>query len=194
MHDNMSIEEIIAASKWETEMNYLRKIILNSELEECIKWGQPTYTINNSNVLLLYSTKNYCAITFFEGAILNDPDNLLFQQTENVQASRLLIFRSMEDIKHLENELKHFMLMAIDNAKAGIKVPLNKSKHVDIIDELEVKYQEIDGLQEAFESLTPGRQRAYILFFSGAKKTETRTNRIEKWIPHILEHKGMNDR
>jgi len=86
------------------------------------------------------------------------------------------------------------MLMAIDNAEAGIKVPLNKNKHIDIIDELEVKYHEIDGLQEAFEALTPGRQRAYILFFSGAKKTETRTSRIEKWIPHILEHKGMNDR
>jgi uncharacterized protein YdeI (YjbR/CyaY-like superfamily) len=191
-YDN--VEDILKDSKWEKELTELRELILKTELSETIKWSQPTYTINNLNVVLIYGTKDYFGIAFFDGAILNDPNNILLSQTPKVQRERLIKLSSIDEIHENKEIINSFLIEAIENAKQGITAPYDRTSPIEICEELESKFNEVIGLEEAFFGLTRGRQKAYSLFFSGAKKTETRTSRIEKWIPHILEHKGMNDR
>ncbi|HTN21346.1 MAG TPA: DUF1801 domain-containing protein [Pelobium sp.] len=181
------------AKKWQAEMKKLREIILQCPLEETIKWGQPCYTFNNSNVVLIHGFKEYCAVLFFKGALLNDAEKILIQQSENVQAARQMRFTNLQEIISIEKTLKTYIYEAIEVEKAGLKVELKK--HTDLVfpEEFQSKIDQNAILKKAFEALTPGRQRAYNLFFSQPKQAKTRESRIEKSIPKILAGKGLND-
>lgn len=181
------------AKKWQPELEKLRTIILDCNLSEELKWGKPCYTLQKSNVVLLHDFKEYCALLFFKGALLKDADQLLIQQTENVQAARQMRFTSVSEIAELSGTIKAYVLEAIEVEKSGAKVPLKKTSEFDIPEELQHKLTEISALKTAFEALTPGRQRAYCLYFSAPKQTQTKVSRIEKCLPQILNGKGLND-
>ncbi|MFG6115772.1 YdeI family protein [Halobacillus sp. MO56] len=190
---NSKVDELLSKSqKWKEEFEQLRRIILTSGLTEEVKWGNPCYTLENKNIVLIHGFKEYCALLFFKGALLKDKHDILIQQTENVQAGRQIRFTNVEEIKDNESILKDYILEAIEVEKAGLEVKVEKK--MEIPAELQQKFGENPALKTAFEGLTPGRQRAYILYFSKAKKTETRTSRIEKYTPHILDGKGLNDK
>lgn len=178
--------------KWEAEIRWLRTIVLDCGLTEELKWGVPCYTFGG-NVLLIHVFKEYCAVLFFKGALLSDPDGILVQQTENVQAGRQVRFTSLQQIKEQERTLKAYIYEAIEVEKAGLKVELKKSADLKIIEELEGQLEALPHLRTAFDALTPGRRRAYILHFSAPKQSKTRSARIEKCIPQILEGKGLNE-
>lgn len=179
--------------KWQAEMQKLREVILQCTLAETIKWEQPCYTFNGGNLVLIHGFKEYCAILFFKGALLKDTDNLLIQQTENVQSARQMRFTSLKEVVAIEKTLKNYIYEAIEVEKAGLKVELKK--HTDLIfpEEFQSKLNNNTALKTAFEALTPGRQRAYNLFFSQPKQAKTREVRIEKSVPEILAGKGLND-
>ncbi len=179
--------------KWQEEIKELRSIVLDCPLTEELKWGVPCYTYNKSNVVIIHFFKEYCALLFIKGALLHDPHNLLIQQTENVQAGRQIRFTDVQKIVELENILKEYVNEAIEIEKSGIKVPVKKDTEFAIPEELENKFAEMPALKKAFEALTPGRQRAYLLFFSASKQSQTRVSRIEKSVPQILDGKGLND-
>ena len=179
--------------KWQEEIKELRSIVLDCPLTEELKWGVPCYTYNKSNVVIIHFFKEYCALLFIKGALLHDPHNLLIQQTENVQAGRQIRFTDVQKIVELENILKEYVNEAIEIEKSGIKVPVKKDTEFAIPEELENKFAEMPALKKAFEALTPGRQRAYLLFFSAPKQSQTRVSRIEKSVPQILDGKGLND-
>jgi uncharacterized protein YdeI (YjbR/CyaY-like superfamily) len=160
---------------------------------EELKWGCPCYMYNDSNVVLIHVFKEYCAILFFKGALLNDPNGILVQQTENVQAARQMRFTNLKEIVKLEAAIKAYIYEAIEVEKAGLKVPLKQTKEFPMVEEFEVKLNKNKALKKAFESLTPGRQRAYLLHFSSAKLAKTREARVEKYIPQILAGKGIDD-
>lgn len=191
---NPKVDEFLSkAKKWKEEFEKLRTIILDCELTEDFKWMHPCYTYNNKNVVLIHGFKEYCALLFHKGALLQDTDGILIQQTENVQAARQIRFTNVQEINELENILKAYIHEAIEVEKAGLKVDVNKNIELNIPEELQNKFDEIPALKIAFEALTPGRQRAYTLYFSQAKQSKTRESRVEKYVQKILDGKGLKD-
>ncbi|MEZ0537900.1 YdeI family protein [Caldicellulosiruptoraceae bacterium PP1] len=180
------------APKWKEELKKLRTIVLDCGLTEEVKWGRPCYTFQNRNIVLIHGFKEYCALLFFNGALLKDPNGILIQQTENVQAGRQIRFTNVQEIVVLEPILKNYIYEAIEIEKTGLKV-IKKNTELKIPQELQNKFNEIPELRTAFEALTPGRQRAYILYFSEPKQSKTRESRIEKCIQKILNGKGLNE-
>ncbi len=181
------------AEKWQAEFKKLRAIILDWGLTEELKWGVPCYTFQNSNIVLIHGFKDYCAILFVKGALLRDAQGILIQQTENVQAGRQIRFTTVREIVKLEPILRAYLKEAIEVEKAGLKVNYKKTSDFNMPEEFVNQLEEVPGLQDAFEALTPGRQRAYIFYFSQPKQSKTRESRIEKCIPQILNGKGLND-
>jgi uncharacterized protein YdeI (YjbR/CyaY-like superfamily) len=181
------------ADKWQEEFEKLRMIILDCQLTEELKWGNPCYTFQDSNIVLIHGFKEYCAILFMKGALLQDTNGILIQQTEKVQAGRQIRFQNIQEIIDLESTLKAYIYEAIEVEKAGLQVSFKKHDEYIIPEELQQKLDEIPDLKIAFEALTPGRQRAYILYFSDPKQSKTRESRVEKYIPNILNGKGLND-
>ena len=181
------------SDKWQKEMEKLRKIVLDCDLTEELKWGVPCYTFQNSNILLIHEFKEYCAILFVKGALLKDPNAILIQQTENVQAARQVRFTNVREIVEMEPILKAYINEAIEVEKAGLKVNYKKATEFNIPEEFINKLEGVPGLQDAFEALTPGRQRAYLLYFSAPKQSKTRAARVEKYMQQILNGKGLND-
>ena len=181
------------AEKWQQEFKQLRAIILDCGLTEELKWGQPCYIFQNSNIVLIHGFKEYCALLFFKGALLNDPNDILIQQTENVQAARQVRFTSVREVVKLKPILKAYIYEAIEAEKAGLKVKLKKTSDFKMPEEFRNKLDKNIALKKAFNALTPGRQRAYIFHFSQPKQSKTRESRVEKYIPQIMEGKGLND-
>lgn len=181
------------AKNWRAEFEALRAIIAASGLEEDFKWGQPCYTLDGHNVVLMHGFKEYCALLFFKGALMKDPKDLLIQQTENVQAARQIRFKELADITRQEKVLKSYIKDAIALEKSGAKVEMKKTAEFSFPEELEHAMDDKPALRTAFEELTPGRQRAYLLHFSSAKQAKTRISRIEQCTQRILDGKGLND-
>ncbi len=182
------------ASKWKEEYAKLRNIVLDCGLTEELKWGVPCYTYKTSNVVLIHGFKEYCALLFHKGALLKDTDNILIQQTKNVQSSRQIRFTHLNEITENEASLKAYIYEAIEVEKAGLKIEFKKTREYDMPEEFQQALDENTDLQKAFEALTPGRQRGYLLHISQAKQSKTRISRIEKCIPLIFEGKGHNER
>ncbi len=181
------------AKKWQEEIKKLRMILLDSQLNEELKWGVPCYTFQKSNIVLIHVFKEYCALLFFKGALLHDADGILIQQTENVQSARQIRFTSAKEIAEMQTILKAYIYEAIEVEKAGLQVDFKKTAEFSIPEEFQKKLDKIPALKTAFDALTPGRQRAYILHFSQPKQSKTRESRIEKCIQQILNGKGLND-
>ncbi|GET23306.1 YdeI/OmpD-associated family protein [Prolixibacter denitrificans] len=192
---NPKVDEFLSkARKWQDEMTKLRSIVLDCGLNEEVKWMHPCYTYQNSNVVLIHGFKEYCALLFFKGALLKDTNGILIQQTENVQAGRQIRFTNLQDIVEQQATIKAYIFEAIEAEKAGLKVEMKKTKDYPVPEELQTKLDESPALKTAFEALTPGRQRAYLFHFAQPKQSKTRTARVEKCIPQILDGKGLNDR
>ena len=181
------------ATKWQKEYEKLRTIILDCGLIEELKWGCPCYMFEKSNIVLIHGFKEYCAVLFFKGALLNDPNDILIQQTKNVQAARQIRFTSVREIVEMKTILKAYIYEAIEVEKAGLKVKLKKTSEYKIPEEFQKKLNKTPALKAAFKALTPGRQRAYIFYFSQPKQSKTRETRVEKYRKHILNGKGLND-
>jgi uncharacterized protein YdeI (YjbR/CyaY-like superfamily) len=181
------------AKKWGEEFGYLRTIILDCGLSEELKWGQACYTFQKKNIVLIHGFKEYCAMLFFKGALLQDPNGILIQQTKNVQAARQVRFTGTRQIAKMKPVLKSYVYEAIEVEKAGLKVPLKKTAEFKIPEEFQKELNKTPALKTAFTALTPGRQRAYIFYFSQPKQSKTRTSRVEKSIRQILRGKGLND-
>ncbi|GIN37204.1 YdeI/OmpD-associated family protein [Heyndrickxia oleronia] len=192
---NPKVEEFFSKSKkWKEEYVKLREIVLDCGLTEEYKWMHPCYTYETKNIVLIHGFKEYCALLFHKGALLQDTNGILIQQTENVQAARQIRFTNVQEIIELETILKSYINEAIQVEKAGLEVNFKKNTEMKIPEELQNKFNEIPELKTAFEALTPGRQRAYTLFFSSPKQSKTRESRIEKYQQHILNGKGLNDK
>ena len=181
------------ASQWKEEFEQLRMIILDCGLAEELKWGQPCYTFQGKNIILIHGFKEYCAVLFFKGALLNDPESILIQQTANVQAGRQVRFTGVKEIVKRAPTLKAYIYEAIEVEKAGLKVKLKKTSDYNMPGEFKNKLDKNLALKNAFNELTPGRQRAYLFYFSQPKQSKTRESRIEKYMKRILEGKGLND-
>ena len=181
------------AKKWRDEINALRSIVLDCGLVEELKWGAPCYMFQKSNVVLIHVFKDYCALLFFKGALLNDPKGILIQQTTNVQAARQVRFTGVDQIIKMARVLKTYVRQAVEVEQAGLKVELKKTNDFGVPVEFKNKLNKNTRLKTAFNALTPGRQRAYLLYFSQAKQSKTRESRIEKYIPYILDGKGLDD-
>ncbi len=181
------------AKQWQVEFETLRMIVLDSGLSEELKWGQPCYTSQKKNIVLIHGFKEYCALLFFKGALLHDPKGILIQQTQNVQAGRQIRFTSAREIAKMKAVLKAYIHEAIKVEEAGLKVTLKKTGDFKIPEEFQIKLNEIPALKTAFRALTPGRQRGYIFYFSAPKQSQTRESRVEKCIRQILKGKGLND-
>ena len=179
-------------NNWKQELEILRKIILECGLVEESKWGVPCYTYQSHNILVLSAFKDYASVSFFKGALLNDSQKILSKPGENTQAARLIKFTNTTEVKEMKPILKAYIFEAIEVEKAGLKVEFEK-KPEPIPEELQQKLEENPNFKLAFENLTPGRQRGYIIYFSAPKQSKTRYTRIEKFLPKILDGKGMND-
>lgn len=191
---NPKVDSLIRkAKKWQEEFEQLRAIVLDCGLTEDLKWGQPCYSFEKTNIVLIHGFKEYCALLFFKGALLSDPDHILIQQTENVQAGRQIRFTSVREIVKLERTLKAYIYEAIEVEKAGLKVPLKRTQDFKMPEEFRRKLDETPALKKAFDALTPGRQRGYLLHFSAPKQSKTRESRIEKCVKKILKGKGLLD-
>ena len=182
------------ASKWQEEYSELRMLILDSGLTEELKWGCPCYTIEKTNILLIHGFKNYCALLFMQGALLKDAKGILIQQTENVQSARQMRFTNIQEILKSKSTIKAYIKEAVKIDKAGLKVELKKTTEYKIPVEFKTVLDDMPELKTAFQSLTPGRQRGYLLYFSTAKQSKTRENRIEKCVQQILDGKGLEDK
>lgn len=178
---------------WEKEINKLRTIILDCGLTEELKWGSPCYLHEGRNIVLIHVFKEYCAVLFFKGALLNDANGILVQQTANVQSARQMRFTNSKEIVKLEKIIKAYIYEAIEVEKAGLKVKLKKVAEYNMPEEFQKKLDKSKALKAAFEKLTPGRQRGYLLHFSSAKQAKTREARVEKYIPKIIDGKGLDD-
>lgn len=181
------------ARKWQEEFENLRMIILDCGLTEVLKWGVPCYTFQKRNIVLIHGFKEYCALLFVKGALLNDAMGVLIQQTENTQAARQMRFTSVQEIVQMESILKAYIDEAIEVEKAGLQVNFKKASEFIIPEEFQCKLDEIPALKTAYDALTPGRQRAYILYFSSPKQSKTRASRVERCMPQIFNGKGLND-
>ena len=180
-------------TKWQQAYQELRELALSFDLTEELKWGCPCYTIGKSNIFLIHGFKDYCALLFMQGALLKDTKNILIQQTENVQSARQIRFANVEEILKNKSTIKSYIKEAIQLDKAGLKVELKKTTEFKMPDEFQSALNEMLELKTAFEALTPGRQRGYLLYFSSAKQSKTRNERVEKYIPKILDGKGLDD-
>lgn len=183
----------IKEKKWPEEIMILRSIALNLGLTEELKWGCPCYTLDGNNVFLIHTFKEYCAYLLFKGALMNDDHGILVQQSKNVQSARQIRFTSLKEIANQQNVIKEYLLQAIEIEKSGLKVELKKTEEYDVPSEFQDKLDAMPALQKAFNALTPGRRRGYLLFFSAPKQSKTRETRIEKSIPQIMQGKGLND-
>jgi uncharacterized protein YdeI (YjbR/CyaY-like superfamily) len=181
------------AGKWQEEIEQLRTIVLGCGLTEELKWGCPCYTYQQSNIVLIHVFKEYCALLFFKGVLLNNANGMLIQQTKNVQAARQIRFNNLLQIVEAKAILKAYIHEAIEVEKAGLKVELKKTEEFSIPEEFQYKLIKIPALKTAFEALTPGRQRGYLFYFSQPKQSKTREARVEKYIPQILNGKGLDD-
>jgi len=180
-------------TKWKEEMTLLRSIVLDSELTEDYKWMHPCYTLKGKNVVLIHGFKEYCALLFHKGALLKDAQGILIQQTENVQSARQIRFTDLSQIKKQQALIKTYIQEAIEIEKAGKKVILKKTSEFDVPEEFKKILEAKPDVKHAFAALTPGRQRAYLFYFSQAKQSKTRELRIEKYLDKILEGKGLDD-
>ena len=191
---NPKVDRFISQSKkWQKEFQKLRKIILGCQLTEDLKWGVPCYTFQKSNIVLIHGFKEYCALLFIKGALLNDANGILIQQTENVQAARQIRFTNVREIVEMEPILKAYIYEAIELEKAGLKVNFKKTSEFSVPEEFQNKLDQSRALKTAFESLTPGRQKAYLFYFAAPKQSRTREARVEKYVQQILKGKGLND-
>ncbi|REC76468.1 hypothetical protein DRF60_13980 [Chryseobacterium elymi] len=181
------------AGQWQEEFEKLRTIALGTELVEDLKWGCPCYTYKGKNIFLIHGFKEYCALLFFKGSLMKDPNHILIQQSKNVQAARQIRFTDAAQINDLEQVLRSYMFEAVEIEESGAKVEMKKTKEFEMAEEFQNKLDQNPTLQEAFKALTPGRQRAYLLHFSSAKQSKTREARIEKCIPQIMNGIGLND-
>lgn len=181
------------AKKWQEELLQLRAIVLESGLTEELKWGKPCYTPKRSNIVLIHEFKEYCALLFMKGALMKDAKDILVQQTENVQAARQIRFTNLKEIVKMKTNIKAYLKEAIEIEKAGLKVELKKTSEYNMPDEFKEQLDEITELKTAFDALTPGRQRGYLLYFSAPKQSKTREARVKKYIPQINSGKGLND-
>ena len=181
------------AKRWREEFEKLRTVCLDCGLTEELKWGKPCYSYQENNIVLIHGFKDYCALLFFKGALLKDPKGILVQQTENVQAARQIRFTNVREITEGEPVLKAYIKEAIAVEKAGLEVSYKKSSEFIIPEEFQNRLDESPALKTAFHALTPGRQRGYLLYFSGAKQSKTREARVEKCVQQILKGKGLND-
>ena len=180
-------------TKWQKEYEKLRMIILDCGLIEELKWGCPCYTFQKTNIVLIHVFKEYCALLFFKGALLNDASGILIQQTENVQAARQIRFTNVGEIVKMQKTLKAYIYEAIEVEKAGLKVSYKKTSGFIIPEEFQKKLDKMPALKTAFNALTPGRQRAYIFYFSQPKQSKTRESRVEKSMKQILSGTGLDD-
>jgi uncharacterized protein YdeI (YjbR/CyaY-like superfamily) len=191
---NPSVDGYIRKQKaWQDELSELRRIILDSPLTEEVKWRVPVYTLGNKNVLFIGPFKQGAVLSFVKGVLLKDPRRILIQQTENSQSVRIIRFTSVPEIRKLEPTLKAYINEAVEVEKAGLKVKLKTVAEFKVPQELQSRFKESPELKTAFSALTPGRQRAYLLHFSGAKQSKTRAARIEKHVQRMLEGKGLDD-
>jgi uncharacterized protein YdeI (YjbR/CyaY-like superfamily) len=181
------------AQKWQEELKKLRMILLDYGLTEELKWRAPCYTFQKSNIVIIQGFKEYCALMFFKGALLNDANCILIKPGENTQAGRQIRFTNVREIVEMETILKAYIYEAIEVEKVGLKVNFNKNTELIIPEEFQNKLDEIPALKTAFDVLTPGRQRAYNLYFSAPKQSKTRESRVEKCMQQILNGKGLND-
>lgn len=181
------------AEKWQEAITRLRTLILDCGLNEELKWGCPCYTSEGSNIVLIHTFKEYCALLFFKGALLRDEQQLLIQQSKNVQAARQFRFIDAKEVTNHKTAIKAYVYEAIEIERAGLKVPLKKTTAYEVPEEFQQKLDKKASLKKAFEALTPGRQRAYLLHFAAPKQSKTRESRIEKAIPQIMQGKGLND-
>jgi uncharacterized protein YdeI (YjbR/CyaY-like superfamily) len=192
---NPKVDEFLSkARKWQDEFEELRTISLDCGLTEELKWGKPCYTFQKSNVVIIQGFIEYCALMFFKGALLKDEMGILVAMTENTQAARQIRFTKVQEIVEMEPILKAYINEAIEVEKAGLQVDFKETSEFEIPEEFQIKLDENPALKTAFEALTPGRQRAYLLYFSGAKQSKTRASRVEKHVPKILAGKGLQDR
>ena len=181
------------SEKWREELKLLRSIVLDSELTEEFKWGVPCYTLEKSNVVLIHVFKEYCALLFVKGSLLRDPEGILISQTEHTQASRQIRFTGVQEISTMRLILRAYLQEAIAAEKSGLKVEFKPTEEFNIPEEFQKKCEENPDLKKAFDALTPGRQRGYLLYFAEPKQSKTREARVEKVIPQILAGKGLHD-
>ncbi len=178
---------------WENELKMLRELVLSCEMNEEVKWGMPVYTVDGKNVVMVSAFKEYCSLSFFKGTLLKDPQGILITQTENSQSGRQIRFTSAEEINELMPVLRDYLAEAIEVEKSGAKVSFKKAEEFSVPEEFQHKLDDMPDLKAAFDALTPGRKKAYLLHFSGAKQAKTREERIVKFIPQILAGKGLYD-
>ncbi|SFI71472.1 Uncharacterized conserved protein YdeI, YjbR/CyaY-like superfamily, DUF1801 family [Paenibacillus sp. UNC496MF] len=191
---NPQAEAFIAKAKtWKAEYEKLREIVLDCGLTEAFKWMHPCYTFQDKNIVLIHGFKDYCALLFHKGALLKDPHGILIQQTENVQAARQIRFADVREIVELEATVRAYIYEAVEAERSGREVTFKKPEEFAMAEEFQAKLDELPALKAAFDALTPGRQRAYLLHFSQPKQAKTRASRVEKWLPHILAGKGLSD-
>jgi len=191
---NPKVDAILSKEKnWKEEFEKLRAIILDCGLAEELKWGSPCYTFEKRNVVLIHGFKEYCALLFFKGALLKDANGILIKQTANVQSARQIRFKSVRETVKMKNVLKDYINEAIEVEKSGLKVNFKKTSEFSIAEEFQNKLDESTALKKAFRALTPGRQRAYLLYFSAPKQSKTRESRVAKCMPQILAGKGLDD-
>ncbi|MBZ4188124.1 YdeI/OmpD-associated family protein [Niabella beijingensis] len=190
---NPKVDFYFDKGKWQEEIKLLRKIVLDCGLTEELKWGCPCYVFEDRNIVLIHVFKEYCALLLFKGALLQDPEGILIQQTENVQSARQIRFANTREITSQAAAIKSYIYEAVEVERAGLKVPLKKTRDYAIPEEFQKQLNKSSALKKAFETLTPGRQRAYLFYFSQAKQSKTREERVEKYIPKILEGKGLED-
>jgi len=189
---NPKVDEFLRkAKKWREEFEKLRMICLDCGLTEELKWGKPCYTYQENNIVLIHGFKDYCALLFFKGALLKDPKGILIQQTKNVQAMRQIRFNNLREIVQIEPTLKAYIKEAKE--KAGLEVSYKKTSEFVVPEEFQNRLDEFPALKKAFDALTPGRQRGYLLYFSAAKQSKTRESRVAKCVQQILDGKGLND-
>lgn len=192
---NPKVDKFVSKAKtWQEEFEELRRILLDSGLTEDFKWGKPCYTLGESNIVLMHGFKEYCALLFFKGVLLEDAADILISQTENTQATRQIRFTNADEIVEMEHILKAYINNAIEVEKAGLEVEYKETSEFNMPEEFQHILDENPDLKFAFEALTPGRQRGYLLYFSGAKQSKTRTSRVEKSVQKILNGEGLNDR
>ena len=191
---NPNVDAFIANAKtWRQELKQLRAILLDSELTEDFKWSQPCYTFQEKNVIVLGPMKDSCAFAFFKGALLKDPHGVLTRPGQHSQSTRWIKFTSVREITEMKSILKAYIREAIQIQKSGLKVKLKKTSDLKLPEEFQIMLDEFPEVKQAFEALTPGRQRAYIYHFSAPKQSKTREARIQKFMPHILKGKGLLD-
>ncbi len=191
---NQKVDQFLATAKnWQDEMALLRSIALGCSVEEELKWGKPCYCSEGKNIAIIQNFKEYCAVLFPKGTLMKDPEHLLIAMTETTTGARQLRFTNVEEIEEKAEIIQAYIRDAVEVEKSGAEVPKKKTSDFPVPDELTARFESTPGLADAFEALTPGRQRAYLLYFAGAKQSSTRESRIDRYEAKILEGLGLND-